>query len=48
MGIDIFELYEDLKKHIGNEYDNAFYDADEGDAQLCILRDMLEKISEQI
>lgn len=51
MKIDIFSLYEDLKKYIGDEaeeYDDLFYDAPEGDAQLCIVKEMLEKISDKI
>lgn len=48
MKIDIFALYEDLKKYVGNEYDDMFYDADEGDAQLCIIKEMLEKISNAV
>lgn len=48
MQIDIFSLYEDLRRYIGGEYDDAFYEADEGDAQLCIVREMLEKIASKI
>lgn len=52
MRIDIFALYEDLKKYIGDdevdEYDDLFYDAPEGDAQLCIVKEMLEKIADKI
>ena len=48
MQIDIFALYEDLRKHIGDEYDDMFYDAPEGDAQLCIVKEMLEKIADKI
>ena len=48
MKIDIFSLYEDLKKYIGDEYDDLFYDAPEGDAQLCIVKEMLEKIADKI
>ena len=46
--IDIFALYEDLKKYIGNEYDNLFYDAPEGDAQICITKEMLQMIAEKL
>lgn len=42
--IDIFALYEDLKKYIGDEYDDAFYDAAEGAAQYDIIKEMLERI----
>lgn len=48
MQIDIFALYEDLRKYIGDEYDDLFYDAPEGDAQLCIVKEMLEKIADNI
>lgn len=40
--IDIFALYEDLKKYIGDDYDDAFYDASEGTAQFDIVKRMLE------
>lgn len=46
--IDIFALYEDLKKYIGDEYDNLFYDAPEGDAQICIAKEMLQIIAKKI
>lgn len=46
--IDIIALYEDLKKYIGDEYDDMFYDASEGDAQICIVKEMLEKINNSI
>lgn len=42
MPIDIFDLYEDLKKHVGDEYDDAFYNATEGAAQFDIVKEMLE------
>ena len=42
--IDIFALYEDLKKYIGDSYDDAFYDAAEGAAQFDIVKEMLEQI----
>lgn len=48
MQIDISALYEDLKKYIGDEYDDLFYDAPEGDAQICIVKEMLEKIADKI
>lgn len=48
MQIDIFSLFEDLRKYIGDEYDDLFYDAPEGDAQLCIIKEMLEKIADKI
>ena len=48
--INIFDLYEDLKKHIDNaeEYDDMFYDAPEGEAQFDIVKEMLEIILEKI
>lgn len=48
MEIDIFSLYEDLRKYIGDEYDDLFYDAPEGDAQLCIVEEMLGKVLDYI
>jgi hypothetical protein len=48
MQIDIFSLFEDLRKHIGDGYDEIFYDAPEGDAQLCIVKEMLEMIWDNI
>ena len=48
MQIDIFALYEDLRRYIGDEYDDLFYDAPEGDAQLCIVKAMLEKIADMV
>lgn len=48
MKVDIIALYEDLKKYIGNEYDDMFYDAAEGDAQICIVKEMLKKIGERV
>lgn len=44
MKIDIFALYEDLKKYVDIDYDDLFYDAPEGNAQLCILQEMLDSI----
>ena len=49
--IDISALYEDLRKYFGDEveeYDDLFYDAPEGDAQICIVKEMLEKINDNI
>lgn len=46
--IDIFVLYEDLKKHIGDDYDDAFYDAAEGAAQFDIVKEMCEKIMDEL
>lgn len=46
--IDISALYEDLRKYIGSEYDDLFYDAPEGDAQICIVQEMLGKIADKI
>lgn len=48
MQIDIFLLFEDLRKHIGNGYDELFYDAPEGDAQICIVKEILEVIHDNI
>ena len=43
--IDIFNLYEDLRKYIGNdELDDLFYDASEWEVQLDIIKDMLKKL----
>jgi hypothetical protein len=44
MSVDIFLLYEDLKKHLGEKYDDMFYDAPEGEAQIDILKEMLADI----
>lgn len=46
--IDIFALYEDLKKYVGDEYDDAFYDATEGAAQFDIIKEMLERLITEI
>ena len=46
--IDISQLYEDLRKYIGGEYDDLFYDAPEGDAQICIVKEILIKIADKI
>lgn len=46
--IDIFELYEDLKKYLGDEHDDLFYDAPEGEAQIDIVVQMLEEIANRI
>lgn len=41
--VDIFNLYEYLRKYIGsNELDDLFYDAPEGEVQLDIIKDMLK------
>lgn len=44
--MNIIELYEDLRKYMDDEeqYDDLFYDAPEGEAQIDIVKDMLEKI----
>lgn len=46
--IDIYELYEDLKKYLGDEYDDLFYDAPEGEAQIDIVVQMLEETAKSI
>lgn len=44
--MNIIGLYEDLKKYTdeNEERDNIFYDAPEGEAQVDIVREMLEEI----
>lgn len=44
MKIDIFALYEDLKKYVGDEYDAVFYEAAEGSAQYDIVKEILERL----
>lgn len=48
--MNIIELYEDLKKHMDNEseYDDMFYDAPEGEAQIDIVKEMLETILKKL
>ena len=48
--MDIFSLYEDLKKHMenGEQYDELFYDAPEGEAQIDIVKEMLQSILENL
>lgn len=46
--INIFELYEDLKKHIGDDYDDAFYEAAEGAAQFDIVKEMLQRLIKEV
>lgn len=48
--IDIFELYEDLRKYIDNveEYDDMFNDAPEGEVQYDVVREMLEIILKKL
>jgi hypothetical protein len=46
MRVDIFELYEYLKKYFGDEYDDVFYDSTEGEAQFDIINEMLEKLKQ--
>lgn len=48
--MNIINLYEDLRKYIDNEtkYDDLFYDAPEGEAQIDIVKDMLEEIANRI
>lgn len=45
--IDIFELYEDLKKYT-NDRDDMFYDAPEGEVQFDITKEMLMEIYTQL
>ena len=44
--MDIINLYENLKKFIKekDKYDDLFYDAPEGEAQMDIVKDMLMEI----
>lgn len=44
--MNIINMYEDLKKYIceNEERDDLFYDAPEGEAQVNIVREMLEEI----
>lgn len=46
--IDIYSLYEDLKKYVDCDYDDAFYEATEGAAQYDIVKEMLEKIITEV
>lgn len=48
--IDIFELYEDLRKYMDSksEYDDLFYDAPEGEAQYDIVREMLDIVIKKL
>ena len=46
--IDIYAIYEDLKKYVGDEYDDAFYDAAEGEAQYDIIKELLERIKTEL
>lgn len=45
--INIFELYEDLKKYTIGQ-DNLFYDAPEGEFQLDVIKAMLLAICNQL
>lgn len=42
----IINLYEDIKKYMDDEsmYDDQFYEAPEGDAQIEIVRNILEEL----
>lgn len=42
--IDIFNLYEDLKKYVSVESDDLFYDAPEGEVQVDMVKEMLNEI----
>lgn len=48
--MDIGNLYEDLKKYLGEdeERDDLFYDAPEGQAQIDIVQEMLEELLKKI
>lgn len=48
--MNIIDLYEDLKKYIENEtqYDDLFYEAPEGEAQIDIVKEMLQEIINKI
>lgn len=48
--MDIISLYDDLRKYMEDEtrYDDLFYDAPEGEAQIDIVREMLENILEKL
>lgn len=48
--MNIIELYDDLRKYMENEtqYDDLFDNAPEGEAQIDIVRDMLQYILEKI
>ena len=48
--MDIISLYEDLKKYIKNKtkYDDLFYDAPEGEAQIDIVKEMLKDVFDRI
>ena len=48
--MNIIELYQDLRKYItdATQYDDMFYDAPEGDAQIDIIKEMLREIASRI
>ena len=46
--INLFALYEDLKKYQDEDRDDLFYDAPEGSAQIDILIEMLQEITTAI
>ena len=48
--MNIVGLYEDLRKYTKNEtqYDDLFYDAPEGEAQVDIVKEMLLNIYENL
>lgn len=46
--IDIYNLYADLREYIGDEYDDLFFNAPEGDAERCIIKEILKKIADNI
>lgn len=48
--MNIISLYEDLRNYIedATQYDDLFYDAPEGEAQIDIIKEMLEEIGNRI
>lgn len=50
--VNIIDLYEDLRKYIKrelrDEYDDMFYDAPEGEAQIDIVKEILENIIKKV
>lgn len=48
--MNIIDLYESLREYVPNVkyYDDLFYDAPEGEAQIDIVKEMMEKIMEDL
>ena len=44
--IDVVGLFEDLKKYVSvsDEFEQLFYDAPEGEAQVDIVKDMIRSL----